>query len=109
MDFFTLCRNLRIEFPKPQKLTVLTTFILENSKELSPEEVGEATSSLSKFWRKQGWLLDKTYAIMLDSDEDALLHEKGITIIKTPDDLPPDQICLKFIPLGKSDERVVWF
>ncbi len=109
MDFFTVCRNLRIQFVKPEKSEIVEKYILDNSEDLSEEELAHAAYSLFKFWKSKGWLVNETFAIILEKDEEALLHDKGITVIKTPDDLPPDQVLLKLIPLGTSDEKVVWF
>lgn len=107
IDLLSICRELRVVFPKPSKLEKVADHFSKYG--LGAVEVQDAFRSLTNFWKKDGWVLSETYAIQLEDDEDALFHERGITVIKTPDDLPSDKALLKLIPMGQVDNKVVWF
>jgi len=109
MDLLRLCRELRKLYPKPIKADCLIKYLDANAKDCSQSQIEDVTNSIGVFWRRLGWFIDANFAIILEPDEEALFHEKGITIIKTPESLPTDQVLLKFIPLGQENEKVVWF
>lgn len=106
MDFFTACRKIREVFPKPVKKAEVESFLSEFNK----SEQNVAFKSLAANWRSLGWQIDfDSFAILLDDDEEAMFHDKGITVIKLPDDLPSDRAYLKLIPMNEINDKVVWF
>ena len=104
MDLLSACRNLRLQFPKPTKLSLLE----EELQSLDEESKKDAIKSIFSFWKRSGWVIGNEFALVLEKGEEFFAHTRGLTVIKKSE--LPDQFLIELLPSNvQIENKVIWF
>lgn len=110
INLIGLCRHIKDLFPNPVKSDSIKLAVLNY---LGSDPTYDVQIDLVKVifihWKRNGWTWSETGAVQLDEDEDVLFHDKGLTFIKTGENIPGNMIALMPVSYTDSHPRVIWF